>query len=53
MAVGNWQAKLAAMMVCIAESRRVCLLPNYVCWMCVCKARLAQSEMKHPVVYIH
>ncbi|KAF6814105.1 hypothetical protein CMUS01_12709 [Colletotrichum musicola] len=35
LAQGNWQARLAATMISIVQKRRVCLLPQQVCWACV------------------
>ncbi|KAH8659021.1 hypothetical protein BGZ61DRAFT_567223 [Ilyonectria robusta] len=53
MATGNWQARLAAAMVCIAQGRRVCLLPDFVCWQCVAATKNSEAKLKDPTVYIH
>ncbi|KAJ2986287.1 hypothetical protein NUW58_g5100 [Xylaria curta] len=49
----NWQARLAAMMICIAQGRKVCLLSNSTCWDCVSQAKKNPSYLKDPVVYIY
>lgn len=51
MATGNWQARLAAAMVCIAQGRRVCLLPDFVCWQCVAATKALEAKLKDPTVY--
>jgi hypothetical protein len=48
----NWQARLAATMICIAQSRRVYLLSGRLCWACVESARQRETQLKDPVVYI-
>ncbi|KAL6918481.1 hypothetical protein FSST1_009976 [Fusarium sambucinum] len=53
MATGNWQARLAATMLCIAQGRRVCLLPDLVCWQCVVAIKISEAKLEDPTVYIH
>lgn len=53
MATGNWQARLAVTMLCIAQGRRVCLLPDLVCWQCVAAMKVSEAKLKDPTVYIH
>ncbi|TRX88091.1 hypothetical protein FHL15_011041 [Xylaria flabelliformis] len=49
----NWQARLAAMMICIAKGRRVCLLSDDVCWDCINLGKKFPFSGKDPIVYIH
>ncbi|KAI1127780.1 hypothetical protein F5Y10DRAFT_277882 [Nemania abortiva] len=53
LANSNWQARLAAMMICIAQGRMVCLLSDNVCWNCVNLAKKLPSFPKNPIVYIY
>ncbi|KAI0454299.1 hypothetical protein F5B21DRAFT_524704 [Xylaria acuta] len=49
----NWQARLAAMMICISQGRKVCLLSDNVCWDCVNLTKKSPSSSGGPTVYIH
>ncbi|KAL2274220.1 hypothetical protein FJTKL_03570 [Diaporthe vaccinii] len=53
LAAGNWQARLAAMIICLAQGRRVSVVSNPVCWDCVADSKRTISELKDPVVYIY
>ena len=53
LAKGNWQARLAAMMICVRMKRRVCLLPIEVCWDCVNLSKNPSRNSEDPIVYIH
>ncbi|KAI1362462.1 hypothetical protein F5Y08DRAFT_274969 [Xylaria arbuscula] len=53
LAKGNWQARLAAMMICVRMKRKVCLLPNDVCWDCVNLFKSHSHDLEDPIVYIH
>ncbi|KAK2613458.1 hypothetical protein N8I77_000371 [Diaporthe amygdali] len=53
LAAGNWQARLAAMMICIAQGRKVSIISNPVCWDCVADAKKTLSQQDNPVVYIY
>ncbi len=35
LAHGNWQARLAATAICVAQKRQVCILNDPVCWTCI------------------
>ncbi|KAH8664189.1 hypothetical protein BX600DRAFT_512251 [Xylariales sp. PMI_506] len=52
LAAKNWQARLAAAMICVSQQKRVCLLTNSICWTCVVLSRKSQSELSSPTVYI-
>lgn len=53
LAAGNWQARLAAMIICLAQGRQVSVVSNPVCWDCVADSKRTISELKDPVVYIY
>ena len=53
LAAGNWQARLAAMMICVAQDRRVRLLSDPVCWACVLSAGESQKLGADPIMYIY
>lgn len=53
LAAGNWQARLAAMIICLAQGRQVSVVANPVCWDCVADSKRTTSELKDPVVYIY
>ncbi|KAJ6779527.1 hypothetical protein PWT90_07848 [Aphanocladium album] len=52
LAKGNWQARLAAMMICIAQKRQVCLVSGSVCWECIAARRRSQRDFNSAVIYI-
>lgn len=53
LAAGNWQARLAAMIICLAQGRQVSVVSNPVCWDCVTDSKRTVSKLKDPVVYIY
>lgn len=53
LAAGNWQARLAAMIICLAQGRQVSVVSNPVCWDCVADSKRTISGLKDPVVYIY
>ncbi|KAI0543565.1 hypothetical protein F4679DRAFT_568202, partial [Xylaria curta] len=46
-------SSLAAMLTCIAQDRRVCLLSDDICWDCINLRKKSPSSWKDPIVYIH
>lgn len=53
LATGNWQARLAAMIICLSQGRQVSVVSNPVCWDCVADSKRTISELKDTVVYIY
>ncbi|KAI1383641.1 uncharacterized protein F4822DRAFT_83596 [Hypoxylon trugodes] len=50
LATGNWQARLAAMMICHTQKRKACVLAEDQCFTCL--ASMVESS-KGPTVYIY
>ncbi|KAL1883293.1 hypothetical protein Daus18300_000351 [Diaporthe australafricana] len=53
LATGNWQARLAAMIICFAQGRKVSIISNPVCWDCVADTRRTLNKPEDPIVYIY
>ncbi|KAF7160543.1 hypothetical protein CNMCM6106_007998 [Aspergillus hiratsukae] len=49
---GNWQARLAAMSICISLQHRVMLFQNHLCWSCAEKAAREQDYVGARNVFI-
>ena len=51
LARGNWQARLAATAICIAQGRPVYVLTDHVCWVCIeIEVAAIRNEMKSAMV---
>lgn len=53
LAAGNWQARLAALIICLAQGRQVSVVSNPVCWDCVADTKRTTLQLRDPVVYIY
>ncbi|KAL6801228.1 hypothetical protein GGI42DRAFT_325954 [Trichoderma sp. SZMC 28013] len=48
----NWQARLAALVICVTQGRKVFLLSDSVCWTCILATKNIQLNLEDPIVYI-
>lgn len=58
LAHGNWQARLAATAICVAQKRQVCILTDPFCWNCLKSIVYSPSAYspfidKSPIVFIY
>ena len=49
----NWQARLAAMMICVSQGRHAYLLSDEVCWHCISTLQQDARQPSRPLIYIH
>ena len=53
LAKGNWQARLAATSICIAQGRPVYLLSDQACWTCIeSETAKAHKQRNGPIIFI-